>query len=238
MKRNSEAVRLVTHLLDQVQRCRATGQHHRTAFLPGHEQLFVAFSQAAQRDIVDAHFVEHLKHGIELRTAAVKNDQVRFRAKTLIFHAFGAIAALHDFLHAQEVIRFVKLGFYLETTVLILRWLAVFEHDHRCHGIRTVVRGNVEAFNAMRRALKSKSAFQLKERVIDALVIVIRTHFVAHQSVTRIRFRQVQKVGFLPFFGCNEMHFRTVLACQLVGKPLAHGGIVFRKRANNHLARN
>ena len=213
---------LVAHLLHEVERRRPRGQNDRTRVLPGDEKLLVALRQAAQRDVVDPHLVEHLHNSRQLRLAAIEDDEVGLAAEALVGHTLGAVAAAHHLLHREEVVRLVERRLDLEAAVLVLVRLAAREHDHRRDRIGPVNRRDVEALDAHGRRVERKRALELQQRIVHALVLVVRAHLVAHERVLRVRLRHVDKRRLLPLLRSCEAHFRPVRARELLGKPRLH----------------
>ena len=179
VERDCETMRLVSDLLDEVQRGRAGRQYDRAAILPGYEQFLVALREAAERYVGTTHFVEHFKGSAELGFTTVEDDKVRLLAETFVSHALVRVAPAHDLLHAEEIVGLVERRFDLETAVLVLVRPAVGEHDHRGDRIAAVYGRYIEAFDAMRWSRKCERALELQKRIVNALVLVVGPHLVA-----------------------------------------------------------
>src|SRR5207247_11364098 len=71
-----EAVRLVSHLLEQIQRLRVARDAHR--FAPARQvDLLEALREARDTDVLQAEFLEYAHSHAELTLATVDNEQVR-----------------------------------------------------------------------------------------------------------------------------------------------------------------
>ena len=72
---DGEPVRLVAHPLEQVEALAGARQDDRVV-LPGHPDLLEPLGQADQRHVLDAELVEHRLGRVDLRQAAVDDDEV------------------------------------------------------------------------------------------------------------------------------------------------------------------
>ena len=98
---NSEAMRLVPNLLDQVQQGRMPLQPYRLVFLPQHVEDLFFLGDAGYRLIDDLQRFECLSGGVQLADTAVNQDQVRQR---LFLCPQATVAPLDGFAQTGEVI--------------------------------------------------------------------------------------------------------------------------------------
>ena len=222
MERNGESMGLIANLLHQIQRRRSAWQHHRTALLPWDKKLLVSLGQAGKRNIVDAHFVKHLKHGIELRQTAIENNQIGLRAKTLVGHALCTIPALHDLLHRQEVIGLIERRLDFKAAILVFIRPSAREHHHGGNSIRAMDGRDIEAFDAHRGDVHRERAFKLQQGVVDAFIFVVSAYLVAHERMLCILACHVEQISLFATLRHGEMNLRTMGGVELVGKPCFH----------------
>ena len=213
MEGDREAVGLVAHLLDQVERGRAARQHDRR-LVPGHEDLLVRLGQAADRDVQPQAL--QLRHrGGELGLAAVDHEQVRAAAKALVGHALRGVAPPQHLGHGDEVVGLGERGLDLEAAVLGLVGPAVGEDHHRRHGEVPVQRGDVEALDPHRRRVEGERALQLQQRLVGAIVGIARAHHVAHQGVPGVLGGHVEQAALLAALRAPQ----AAAAPALLGEP-------------------
>ena len=74
MEGDGKAMGFIAHLLNEIERGRARGKHHRR-IVPRHEHLFVGLSKAANRNVETQRF-ELIHSSRELRLSAVDHKQV------------------------------------------------------------------------------------------------------------------------------------------------------------------
>ena len=98
--------------------------------------------------------------------------------------------------------------------------------------------GDVEALDAHGRLVQGQCALQLQKRVVDALVVVVRAHLVAHERVLRVRLGHTHELGLLALLRRGDAHLRPVGAGQLFGEPCLHGGLVLGLVAQDDLVRD
>ena len=101
VKSDSEAVRLVADLLDEVQNRRVMFENNRLVFLSEDVQNFFFLCDARERLIDDLQRIERLRGSVQLADAAVNQNQTWER---LFFFLQAPVAARHRFAHAGEVV--------------------------------------------------------------------------------------------------------------------------------------
>ena len=99
-------------------------------------------------------------------------------------------------------------------------------------------RGDIEAFNAQRRRIEGKSALQLQQCIVDTVIVVATSGFIAHKNMTSILRSHVHKRCFFAPLGYGKKHLGTMNACKFFGKPFANDVIVFWNLFDNKLMRN
>ena len=171
---------------------------------------------------MDAHFVKHLEYGIELRQAAVEDNQIGLRAKALVGHAFCAVSALHDFLHRQEVIGFIERRLDFKAPVLVFVGPSAREHHHGGDRIRAMNCRNIEALNAHGGNIHRERAFKLQQGIIDALILVVGTHLIAHERMLRILACHVEQVSLFAALGHRETNLCAMGGVELIREPCFH----------------
>ena len=187
---------------------------------------------------MDAHFVKHLEHGVELRQAAVEDNQIGLRTEALVGHAFCAVSALHDLLHRQEVIGLIKRRLNFKAPILVFVGPSAREHHHGSNRIRAVNGRNIEALNAHGGNIHCKRAFKLQQGIIDAFILVVRTHLVAHERVLRILACHVEQVSLFATLGHSKTNLCAMGGVKLVRKPCLHRRCIFQFALNDDLVRN
>ncbi len=101
MKCHGEAMCLVANLLDQVQHGRMPLEHDRIVLATQHVKNFFFLGDARHRLVDDFELVERLRRRVQLADSAVDQNQAR---QWFLFLLQAAVAALHRFAHAGEIV--------------------------------------------------------------------------------------------------------------------------------------
>ena len=262
MEAVGEAVRLVTHPLQQEQCFTPPRQRNRFG-VAGQVDLLEPLGQRRHRDLVaQAELVEHLHGHTELALATVDEQELR-RVGELLRPAPGRIGRrrLHDGIGVDERVgvdeRGVALGevgrqaspehlfhrrvvvvavdvLHLEAAVLALVGQAVGEHHHRTDVVGALQVGHVVALDAQRSLGQPERVLQLGERPAAAVVIGCPAQPVARELLLGVARHRLVQVAFVAALRHPDLDPRAAF----VREPLLVHRTVLRVDRDEHLLRH
>ena len=232
MVRDAEAVRLVAHALDEVQR-RAVAVQQDGLRLPRQEDLLQPLGQAEDR-----HVKARLQHGaareVQLFGAAVDQNQVRQVGKLALGRvaprrlqlrplALGVLEpAGDDLVHGREVVcAHDRLD--AEVAVFLLGRHAVDEHDHRRDGQHALRVGDVVALDAPRIARHAHRLAQRLGGADGARLLALQARVALLQRVLGVLVRHLHELVLRAALGHAQRHLCAALLAQVALQLLRAG---------------
>ncbi|CAB4864997.1 unannotated protein [freshwater metagenome] len=206
-----EAVRLVAHLLQQLESGGLVRKQHRRA-ATGEENLLDALGERGHGDPALAEILEHLQAGRELTAAAIDHDQARQRGERLVVGGIVraelrlalpvADPAREHLAHRGEVVGDAILQRAdVELAVVALLRRATLEDHHRGDGVGAHEVRDVEALDPQRQHVEPQRLLELVQRLDPALATALGLQAVGLQREPGVALRELQQLALVTALG-------------------------------------
>ncbi len=211
---------LVAHPLDQVQRLRTALQGDRQARARSVEQLF-ALGQGGELDLIgQSQRRGRLLGGVELREAAVDDDQVgATELRDLLLVGPVAEASSHDLFRGPHVVVAQDL-FHVEVPVVALLGQSVLEDHHRADVVGALEVTHVEALDAKGRLDERQRGAQFLQGPGPDVVIALASQRITVDDRMGVVLGQFEGAATLAALGRGDFDRTSAQPTQV----LAHQG--------------